>query len=75
MRWPWPPADRERSGLRPVRPRWASRPPGPGYDPGDADGVLSPETREAVRAFQAKQWLTVDGEFYVDLLKAVAATG
>ena len=33
-----------------------------GYDPGNIDGLIGPKTRAAIRAFQAKNSLTVDGE-------------
>ena len=32
-----------------------------GYDPGAADGVLGPKTRAAIRAFEAREGLTVTG--------------
>jgi uncharacterized protein YbaP (TraB family) len=43
-----------------------------GYDPGPADGVPGPATRDAVRAFQAEAGLPVDGEINQGLLDHLA---
>ncbi|WGU39012.1 peptidoglycan-binding protein [Phenylobacterium sp. NIBR 498073] len=42
-----------------------------GYDPGPADGVLSPKTREALRAFQTAGGLTVSGNMDMATLHAL----
>ncbi|MFQ5959499.1 MAG: peptidoglycan-binding protein, partial [Alphaproteobacteria bacterium] len=42
-----------------------------GYDPGPADGVAGERTRNAIRAFQAKQGLAVDGAVSEPLLAAL----
>lgn len=39
-----------------------------GYDPGPADGVLGPQTREAIKRFQKDSWLKQTGEVDTDLL-------
>jgi His-Xaa-Ser repeat protein HxsA len=42
-----------------------------GYDPGPADGELSPKTREALRAFQKASGLASSGSMDVDTLHAL----
>ena len=44
---------------------------GLGYDPGPADGVAGERTRSAIRAFQSKQGLAVDGTVSETLLAAL----
>lgn len=40
-----------------------------GYQPGTEDGVLRPETRAAIRRFQASKGLPVDGEYSLYLVR------
>lgn len=42
-----------------------------GYDPGPADGELSPKTREALRAFQTAASLEASGNMDVPTLNAL----
>ena len=42
-----------------------------GYDPGPADGDLSPKTQEALKAFQTANQLSISGNFDVDTLSAL----
>lgn len=42
-----------------------------GYDPGPADGELTPKTREALRAFQTASSLTPSGNMDMDTLHAL----
>ncbi|MXW90932.1 MAG: hypothetical protein F4114_15320 [Rhodospirillaceae bacterium] len=44
-----------------------------GYDPGPADGIAGPKTRNAVRAFQAAAGLPVDGRVSEGLERTVLA--
>ena len=47
-----------------------------GYDPGPADGILGPQTRAAIRAFQAREELPVTGVVSEELAAALqSATG
>jgi S1-C subfamily serine protease len=47
-----------------------------GYDPGPADGILGPKSRAAIRAFQAREGLPVNGVASDSLLAAPrSATG
>mgnify|MGYP002401628207 CR=1 FL=1 len=39
-----------------------------GYDPGPVDGAIGPQTRSAIRDYQARNGLPVDGEVSRDLL-------
>lgn len=43
-----------------------------GYDPGPADGVMGPQTRAAIEAFQADQDLPETGEITAALARAIA---
>ncbi len=56
---PWPTDDRglSRAERKEVQERLIAR----GHDIGAADGVLGPKTREAIKAFQARVGLPVDG--------------
>jgi localization factor PodJL len=45
-----------------------------GYDPGPADGVAGPRTREAVRAFQRRTGIAETGEIDGDLVAVLAGT-
>jgi len=42
-----------------------------GYDPGPADGILGPNTRAAVRAFQAREGLSVTGTVSASFVAAL----
>ena len=39
-----------------------------GYSPGPADGVIGPRTRAAIKLFQVRLGLSVDGQLSTDLL-------
>ena len=39
-----------------------------GFDPGDVDGILGPQTIRAIRAFQKENGLTVDGKIGYETL-------
>lgn len=39
-----------------------------GYSPGPADGVIGPRTRAAIKLFQARLGLKIDGQLSTDLL-------
>lgn len=44
-----------------------------GENPGDADGDFGPDVEKAVRSFQKKAGIAVDGEVYTDTIKALKA--
>ncbi len=46
-----------------------------GYDTQGVDGIVGPNSRAAVRQFQASQGMTPDGYVSVALLEAVRAAG
>jgi len=46
-----------------------------GHDTGGVDGIVGPDTRDAVRAFQAANGLTPDGYVSTPLLEAVRRAG
>jgi len=49
-----------------------------GYDPGPVDGILGPKTRSAIRAFQAREKLSVTGivsEEFAAILQSVSGAG
>ena len=46
-----------------------------GYDPGPVDGALGPQTRSAIRDYQASNGLTVDGEVSRELLADLLGLG
>ena len=44
-----------------------------GFDPGPVDGRMGPRTSEAIRAFQRREGLAVDGRFSTSLSRALEA--
>ena len=46
-----------------------------GYDPGPVDGAIGPQTRSAIRDYQARNGLTADGEVSRALLASLLGLG
>lgn len=46
-----------------------------GYDAGPPDGVMGPQTETAIRLFQERKGLPVDGKPSLDLLKSIRSNG
>jgi peptidoglycan hydrolase-like protein with peptidoglycan-binding domain len=46
-----------------------------GYDPGPVDGAIGPQTRSAIRDYQARNGLVVDGEVSRELLASLLGLG
>jgi peptidoglycan hydrolase-like protein with peptidoglycan-binding domain len=67
--WPTDDPGLSRAERREVQERLAAL----GHDIGEADGIIGSRTREAIRAFQAKAGLSVDGRAGRKVLDALRA--